>query len=164
MTVYRPSLRQAAGARRPAAPVTAARGPAAVHSRPTPKGWHKERRRGAIAAVTVAFLLCILLSGYGIHAQMSQAAARIAERDRQIALETAAALQTAAVLFVPDDGKVCRRRWIDNANWALRDGGEVDCDEAATWNVDTPSREKKVERRLGAIRSVFQSRATGKVE
>jgi hypothetical protein len=139
------SRRRLAARRSPAAPLS-------------PKRWHRERRFGAIAAVIVAFLFVLLLSVYGIQTHMAQAAARAAARDMQAALATGAALNTVAVLFVPDDGNVCRRRWIDNMTWTLRDGGKVDCDDAAQWNIDAPTREQKVERRLGAIRDGFQAR------
>lgn len=112
----------------------------------------------------MAFLSVLSLSVYGVHSQMTQTAARAAARDMQIAIATGAALNTTSVLFVPDDGNVCRRRWIDNTTWTLRDGGKVDCDDAANWNIDAPTREQKVERRLGAIRDGFQARGTGKVE
>lgn len=117
-----------------------------------------------MAAVTVFFLLGALLSGYGVHARMSHEAARAAARDMRIALATGAALHTGTVLFVPEYGNVCRRRWLDNKTWTLRDGGEIVCDSEVSWNANLPPREYKVERRIGAIRSVFQSRSAHDVE
>lgn len=117
-----------------------------------------------IAAVTVTLLLGVLLSGYGVHAQMSQAAARAAARDMQAALATGAALHSGPVLFVPEYGNICRRRWIDNETWTLRDGGQIACDSEVSWNSNLPVQEYKIERRLDAIRNVFQSRNIGKVE
>jgi hypothetical protein len=124
----------------------------------------KERRRGAIAAVTLAFLLGGLLSGYGVHSQISRAAARAEARNLQMTLATGAALKSGTVLFVPEYGSVCRRRWIDNATWTLREGDETDCDEAASWNATTPPVEHKIGQRLNAIRSVFQSRGAGRLD
>jgi hypothetical protein len=128
------------------------------------KRWSKERRGGAIACVMIAFAAVLSLSVYGVHSQMTQSALRAAERELQIAIATGSALKTVKVLFVPDDGNVCRQRWIDNNSWTLRDGGQVDCEDAALWNVDVPDREQKVERRIGAIRHGFQGRSNGKVE
>jgi hypothetical protein len=110
------------------------------------------------------FVLVVSLSAYGVHSQMVKTAAQAAERDRQNALATGSALRTATVLFVPDDGQVCRRRWIDNGSWTLRDGGKVDCEDAATWNIEMPDRDQQIERRLGAIRHGFQARNGGKAE
>jgi hypothetical protein len=132
--------------------------------RPVTKRWAGERSRGSIACVMAGFVLVLSLSAYGVHSQMAQNAALAAERDWQIALATGSALKTVSILFVPDDGQVCRRRWIDNGSWTLRDGGKVDCEDAATWNIDMPDREQQIERRLGAIRHGFQARAGGKAE
>ncbi|HWV53345.1 MAG TPA: hypothetical protein VNZ93_12265 [Pseudorhodoplanes sp.] len=161
----RRSSRPSARARRPAAPAAAARAPVQVRGGGAePRSWRKERRRGAIAAAVICLVFVALMSGYGLHAHMAQAEARAAARDMQIAIETGAALNNVAVLFVPEYGAVCRRRWIDNTTWSLRDGGQVDCEEAAGWHVNAPIREHKVERRIGAIRETFQTRAPGKVE
>ncbi len=163
MAVSPQPLRQPARMRRPApqAPRASTTGRKAAAPR---KNWHKERRRGAVALVTATILFGILLGAFGIHAQMAQAAARAAARDVQIALETGASLNRAVVLFVPEYGNVCRRRWIDNATWTLRDGGEVGCEEEAAWNSAVPPREHNVERRIDAIRNVFQQRALGRME
>jgi hypothetical protein len=113
----------------------------------------------------VVLLFSAILGVYGIQTHMAQTAAREAARNMQIALATGAALVTSEVLFVPEHGNICRRRLIDNTNWTLRDGGAVECDEAASWNVSIPTREQNVERRIGAIRSGFQTRGGGsKVE
>jgi hypothetical protein len=127
-----------------------------------PKGSHRDTRRGAVAAVvTISFLLLASLSGYGLHMHMQQSAARIAAHELKVALETGAALQKGEVLFVPQDGNVCRRRVIDNTTWTLRDAGELPCDDEVFWNSNQPEREQKVERRLDAIRNMFQSRTIG---
>ncbi len=127
-------------------------------------GWRRERRYGVIATSSVALLLGALLSGYGVQSHMAREAAHAAALDLQSALATAAELQVGTILFVPQYGNVCRRRWIDNQSWTLRDGSEVVCDEAVAWNPNIPVLEYKVERRLGAIRNVFQPKAATKVE
>jgi hypothetical protein len=151
---------------RPARAPASARPRTPASASPHAKGWGRERRTGAIACDLIAFACVLALSVYGVRSHMAETAARAAERDLQIALATGSALKKVSVLFVPDDGLVCRRRWIDNESWTLRDGGKVDCDDAATWNIDMPDREQQFERRLGAIRHGFQARnaAPGKAE
>jgi hypothetical protein len=130
-----------------------------------PKSWHRERRRGAIAAGIVAFLFGCLLSAYGIHTQIRQAARQVETHNLQLARATAAALDNIPILFVPQFGTTCRRRWIDNATWIMRDGGDVDCEEAANWHAKGEAdRQYKVEQRLDAISKTFQPRATGKAD
>lgn len=118
-----------------------------------------------IAAIAVAFVLGGSLSVYLVHSQLTQVAAR----ERTLALHTAAvatsaALGSGSVLFVPEYGNNCRRRWLDNKTGKLRDGGEVHCDEAVGWNATPPTREQNVERRMDAIRNGFQSRSGGTPE
>lgn len=159
MTVLRPPFHQAASVRGPAPRVSAApRSTAHARSKP-PKNRHNDQRRSLIAAVIVTFLLVTLLCAYGVHTQMAQTAARAAERELQVALATGASLNTGTVLFVPEYGATCRRRWIDNTTWTFHDGGEIECEEAAAWNSTVPAREYKVERRIDAIRNVFQARS-----
>lgn len=128
------------------------------------KAWIKEKRRGIFAGITVALLMGLLLSGYGVHSHMSQAAALMDARVMQAARDTEAALRQGPVLFVPMEGNVCRRRVIDNATWKLRNGGEVVCDEAVAVGVPQPDQHYNIEKRLGAIRNTFQARGSGKVD
>jgi hypothetical protein len=39
-------------------------------------------------------------------------------------------IYTGAILFVPDDGKICRRFLFDNRTGRLSDNGLVDCESA----------------------------------
>jgi len=39
-------------------------------------------------------------------------------------------IYTGSILFVPDDGKVCRRFLFDNRSGRLSDSGLVDCESA----------------------------------
>jgi hypothetical protein len=162
MTANRPSASRPVRARAPAPSQPLSRS-SGVALRPR-RRWSKERRGGAIACITIAFASVLGLSVYGVHLQTTQSAKRAAERDLQIAIATGSALKKVSVLFVPDDGQVCRRRWMDNGTWTLRDGGEINCEDAAMWNVEAPDREQKVERRIGAIRDGFQARSNGKPE
>jgi hypothetical protein len=111
--------------------------------------------------VTLVVLLAGLVAGYSAHIQMTEAAAaRAAERNRQAAFEKEAALRTGPVLFAPQDGNVCRRRWIDNETWTIRDGGATNCDD--TVSTTLPGPQYQIGQRLDAIRNVFQQRGTGK--
>ena len=162
MAVNRP-LRPHVKAQRPAPRAPAAR--ASTNSARSRKTWHRERRRGAIAAVAVAFVLAGSISVYAVHSQMTQAT----ERARALALhaaalETGAALGSGSVLFVPEYGNKCRRRWLDNTTGILRDSDDIHCDEAVGWNATIPTREHKVGRRMDAIRSGFQSRGGNTME
>ncbi|HWV43684.1 hypothetical protein [Pseudorhodoplanes sp.] len=158
MTRNRPPLRQPTRVQRAPRRIPDRTPATPVRASTQPKSWHSERRRGVVAAVVVTCFLGVLLSGYGIHTQMTNAAARAAAREAQAAMLMAAALRTGTLLFVPQNGNVCRRRWIDNETWTLSDGGDVVCEEEVTWNANLPVRERKVERRLDAIRQLFQSK------
>ena len=64
-------------------------------------------------------------------------------------------LTTGSILFVPTEGNVCRPRFIDNRNWALRDAGHVVCDEAVSWNSAAPAQPWSAPSRIEAIRHGF---------
>ena len=171
MTISRPSLRPPIRVQRPAPRIQSPRAAiaqpmASTPAKPgrTPFTWDKERRRGLIAAVVVVFALGGLLAGYGVHTQVSNAAARLEARNFEAAMTTVAALRSGTVLFVPRYGNVCQRRWIDNATWLLQDGGETPCEEAVNWHAVIPMPRYRVETRLEAIRNVFQARGAGKLE
>jgi hypothetical protein len=165
MPVNRPPLRQPVRVHRPAPRVPAARtaAPGAGTRARLTKRWHKEGRHGVVAAVIAAFLMGGLVIGYGVHVHFTQAAARMEARNLQMALAASEALSTGSVLFVPESGDMCRRRWIDNATWTLRDGGEIRCDEAATWSAENHLRKYQAGARIDAIRGVFQSRSADQV-
>jgi hypothetical protein len=162
MAVSRP-LRPHVNLQRPAARVPAAR--VAIGPGRSAKTWRREKRRGIIAAIAVAFVLGASVSVYAVHSQMARTAAYArAIALHTAALETGAALGSGTVLFVPEYGNTCRRRWLDNKTGILREGGELPCDEAVGWNATVPTREQKVERRMDAIRNGFQSRSVGSTE
>jgi hypothetical protein len=150
------------------APAAAPRNPgprATLASTRRRKTWHRETRRGLVAAVAVAMVIGGSISVYAIHSQMTQAAAHA----RTIALhatanQTSAALGSGSVVFMPEFGTNCRRRWLDNKTGTLRDGGEIHCDDAVEWDSANPTRAQKFERRMDAIRNGFQSRNSGTVE
>ncbi len=126
----------------------------------------RDLQRGLIAAASlVALLGCILAGGYGVHSQMAAASERAALNYAQLAAATGAELRNGAILFVPIGGNVCRRRWIDNTTWSMRDGGEVECERAAGWNSTIPELQPyHVGQRMDAVRSTFRSRTPGNLE
>jgi uncharacterized membrane protein YczE len=107
-------------------------------------------------AVSLTLALGAMLVGYGVQAQMTAEAARIARRAEQIAMATKEELKKGTVLFVPVHGNVCRQRWIDNATWTIRDGQDVLCDEAASWTVNTKPTDPSVSQRMDAVRDGFR--------
>ena len=124
------------------------------------RSWHKERQYGPVIAITLTLALGALLVGYGVQAQIAGESARIAHRATQMALATKEELKKGTLLFVPVYGNICRQRWIDNATWAIRDGEEVICDEAASWTVNTRPTDQSVAQRMDAVRGGF--RVSGK--
>ena len=65
-------------------------------------------------------------------------------------------LRTGSILFVPDQGNVCRKRVIDNATWRIHDGGAVVCNEAVSWNANAAGSRNSPIARIEAIRDGFQ--------
>lgn len=123
------------------------------------RSWRRDQQRGLIVAVSLTLGLGCLLIGYGVRAQMVAEAGRAASRAQQVALATKEELRNGAILFVPVYGNVCRQRWIDNATWTVRDGEDVLCDEAASWNVNAPVTDHSVALRMDAVRGGFSATA-----
>ncbi len=133
------NLRMARGLRSPSLVIPP---PRPLPSRPLPpvalqrrrrRSRRRDARRGVIATVVLVCVLTALLgAGFGVHSHVS--AGRAALRASQMAA-VAAELRVSPILFLPLDGDLCRRRWLDNATWMLADGGTVDCADAATANA-----------------------------
>ena len=64
-------------------------------------------------------------------------------------------LATGSILFVPQEGNICRKRLIDNKTWLMTDKGYVICDEAVSWNASMASPTVSPLTRVDAIRSGF---------
>ncbi len=138
---------------------------AAIASARRRKARHRDWQHAFIAAIAVALVLGGSISVYAVHSRMTQAAANA----RALALHTAAvetgeALSSGAVVFVPEYGHNCRRRWLDNKTGMIRDGGEIHCDDAVGLDAAGPTRAQKFERRMDAIRNGFQTRNSGAPE
>ena len=64
-------------------------------------------------------------------------------------------IYTGATLFVPDDGKVCRRFLFDNRTGRLSYGGLVDCETAYYRSPGTPPAQMSIAR-TQAISETFR--------
>jgi hypothetical protein len=64
-------------------------------------------------------------------------------------------IYTGAILFVPDDGKVCRRILFDNRTGQLSDGGLVDCESAYYRSPNAPPAKMSIAR-TQAISETFR--------
>ena len=64
-------------------------------------------------------------------------------------------IYTGAILFVPDDGKVCRRFLFDNRTGRLSYGGLVDCESAYYRSPNAPPAQMSVAR-TQAISETFR--------
>lgn len=64
-------------------------------------------------------------------------------------------LTTGSILFVPNEGNVCRQRLIDNRTWTIRDGGYVICNEAVSWHTGNTRKTYTPTSRVEAIRDGF---------
>ena len=91
------------------------------------------------------------------------AAGLFAARDVKIQLTSAKSvplpsddeIYTGAILFVPADGKVCRRVLFDNRTGQLSDGGRVDCQSGYYRSPNAPPAQMSVAR-TQAISETFR--------
>jgi hypothetical protein len=121
-----------------------------------PTSFERDRRRGIITCACLSVILAAAIIAGGTVAKISGSSS--ANLGRQMTYMTAAGeLQSGAILFVPVEGNVCRRRAIDNETWRLRDDGYVTCDEAVTWNSGAQSQKYFVAVRVDAIRAGFKA-------
>jgi len=105
-----------------------------------------ERTRRIAAVVAVLALLTAGLFAAG-EAKIELSSAKPAASDDEI--------YTGAILFVPDDGKVCRRFLFDNRTGRLSYGGLVDCETAYYRSPGTPPAQMSIAR-TQAISETFR--------
>ena len=123
----------------------------------TVTSFQRDRRRGLI---TCAWLSAVLAAA--IIAGGSVTKGRPSSGGEMAYMDPAGSLQAGAILFVPVEGNVCRRRSIDNETWRVRDDGYVVCAEAVTWNSGAASQKYFVAVRVDAIRAGFKAASQGK--
>jgi hypothetical protein len=90
----------------------------------------RTRRIAAVVAVTV-LLAAGFFAATETKIQLSAAKPAPMPSDDEI--------YTGSILFVPDDGRVCRRFLFDNRTGRLSDSGLVDCESAYFRAPGTPS-------------------------
>ena len=163
MATTRP-LRPHVGKYRAPPPRAAAPRPAVAPARRR-KVRNRDWQQAFIAAIAGAVVLVGSISVYAVHSRMARAEAHArALALHNAAAETGEALGTGSVVFVPEYGHNCRRRWLDNRTGTIRDGGEIHCDDAVGVDAAGPTRAQKFERRMDAIRNGFQTRNGGSPE
>jgi hypothetical protein len=112
-----------------------------------------DRRRGIVVCASLSVFLALTIFAASFAAQVSpQSHAAYAAF-----LSEASALRSGTILFVPVEGNVCRRRLIDNETWQIKDGGDVICNEAVSWNAHARTQKYFVAVRVDAIRSGFRA-------
>ena len=94
------------------------------------RGSERARRIAAVLAVTV-LLAAGFFAATESKIELSAAKPPPMRSDDEI--------YTGSILFVPDDGKVCRRLLFDNRTGRLSDSGLVDCESAYYRTPGTPS-------------------------
>ena len=92
------------------------------------------RRITAVAAV-IAVLAAGFFAATETKIELSSAKPAARPSDDEI--------YTGSILFVPDDGKVCRRVLFDNRTGRLSDSGLVDCEARARRPRKCPSPARK---------------------
>jgi hypothetical protein len=120
-----------------------------IMRRPRQRTKRRTERTRRLAAV---FAVMVLL-----------AAGLFAARDAKIEFTSAKSaptpsddeIYTGSILFVPDDGKVCRRVLFDNRTGQLSDGGRVDCQSAYYRSPNAPPAQMSVAR-TQAISETFR--------
>jgi hypothetical protein len=88
----------------------------------TRRNRRSERTRIAATAAVVAVLTAGFFAATKAKIELSAA--------KPIATPSDDEIYTGSILFVPDDGRVCRRFLFDNRNGRLSYGGLVDCESA----------------------------------
>jgi hypothetical protein len=118
--------------------------------------FERDRRRGLITFVCLSVALVVAVVAGGAAAK--RGGSSNATAGSELASGTGAGdLQSGAILFVPIEGNVCRRRAIDNDTWHTRNDGYVTCDEAVTWNSGAQGQKYFVTVRVDAIRAGFKA-------
>jgi uncharacterized membrane protein affecting hemolysin expression len=118
----------------------------------TQKARRRERWIGVLLAAVLG-AICVGGATWATAMQLRNTAAA----EALAALEAEQGRRSAAVLFVPLEGNVCRRRIIDNLTWLITDAGYAACDEAVTWNAHSPEAGQQLAGRLEQMRTSFRA-------
>jgi hypothetical protein len=109
------------------------------------------RSERARRITAVAALMVVLAAGFfaATKTKIELSAAKLA------ATPSDDEIYTGAILFVPDDGKVCRRFLFDNRSGRLTDSELVDCESAYYRSPGTPPAQMSIAR-TQAISETFR--------
>ncbi len=118
--------------------------------------FQRDRRRGLITCAWLSAALAAAIIASGTATKGGSVGGGMAY------MAPAGSMQAGAILFVPVEGNVCRKRSIDNETWRIRDDGYVVCDEAVTWNSGAANQKYFVAVRVDAIRAGFKAASQGK--
>lgn len=121
-----------------------------------PTSFERDRRRGIVTCAWLSAALAAAIIAGGTAARTGGSSDAHLGREMTY-MAPAGEMQSGAILFVPVEGNVCRRRAIDNDTWRIRDDGFVACDEAVTWNSGAQSQKYFVAVRVDAIRAGFKA-------
>jgi hypothetical protein len=99
----------------------------------------------------VAAVMVVLAAGFfaATKTKIEQSAAKL------VVTRSDDEIYTGSILFVPDDGKVCRRFLFDNRSGRLSDSGLVDCESAYYRSPGTPPAQMSIAR-TQAISETFR--------
>jgi hypothetical protein len=107
------------------------------------------RQTLVVVAIGTALALGALATGELVTAKGEKAAAAAGSSDDEI--------YTGSILYMPDDGNICRQLLFDNHNGQFTDNGYVDCMSAAYHGaIDTPKQWSAA--RLRVISTGFRQR------
>lgn len=120
----------------------------------TIKQQRDRRREMQLCVAMLTVLVCMVVSAM-MWKSLTQPQSSSPQSLAQIAAQLKEEMRTGPILFVPLTGNVCSRRLIDNETWRIRDGGQVVCDAAVSWNATVPASTYSVSRRVDALRAVF---------
>jgi hypothetical protein len=112
----------------------------------------RPERRRRIAAV--AAVLAVLTAGWFA---AKETIIELASPAQPAATPSDDEIYTGAILFVPDDGKTCRRFLFDNRTGRLSYNGLVDCESAYYQNRGVPPAQMSIAR-TQAISETFRHR------
>jgi hypothetical protein len=107
----------------------------------------RRRGRNSVRQTTVVVIALGALLAFGWFATDEIVAAR--QRAAAAAAALAAGndeIYTGSILYMPDDGRLCRQMLFDNHSGQLRDNGVVDCAGAAYHGSDDSAKQWSADR------------------
>jgi hypothetical protein len=116
-----------------------------IHPRPR----DNSRQTAVVVAIAAFLALGLLATGGYVAARQRPAVVATASDDDEI--------YTGSILYMPDEGRICRQLLFDNHTGRLRDNGSVDC-ERATYRGSSDTPKQWSVARVRVISSGFRDR------